>query len=185
MASDPPVPLFEPLAVDDPRIDALLDVVRATYVNGGALLGAFTVRFDGPHSWYWKSQPEGPGVYDFSAFFASQALAEALPELETGDGFRIEANWERTGPFMLDGELTAVLVQGGAYDRFQGPPQEAKRLAMAFCEAVFDYRYTQVDVYRSSEYWSPWFEAVAWDYSWLILDDERSRVWLLCVTDTD
>ena len=62
---------------------------------------------------------------------------------------------------------------------------EAKRLAQKFCEAAFGDRYLDVWVFRSYEAWSPWFWDAAWDKTWIIADAEMSRVWLLCVTDTD
>jgi hypothetical protein len=181
-----PITSFTPVAFEDERIKAMLEALRFVHVNGGALLAAFDVlTFNWPTTWYWRTDGDG-WRFDFSQFFESDALAQALPELRVGDGQSIGVAWDWTGPFTLDGELTQVLVQGAAYDRFTGPSDEAKRLAMDFCEAIFGYRYGEVNrVFSTRVAWTPWFYDIAWDSTWLIVDDQMSRVWLLCLTDTD
>lgn len=178
-------PTFRQIPYSDERILDLVMALRETHMNGGAKLACFEVQHDGPAPWYWRSTDGTPDV-DLSAFFTSTALMLALPELRMADGFQRGPAWAWTGPFILDGQLTEVLVNGGAYNRYKGPPKDAKRLAEGFCDAIFGERYPDVNrTFYSSEAWSPWFSDVAWDSSWVILDDGEQRVWLLCVTDTD
>ena len=74
---------------------------------------------------------------------------------------------------------------GGAYKQFAGPPEEAKRRAMAFTGALFGNRYLDVHVFRTSTCWSKWFLDVAWDLTWIVADDRTRRAFLICLTDTD
>lgn len=189
MTDSPARPTFRQLPVTDERIVELLSALRETHMNGGALLAQFAVQYDGPLNWFTRRPPPGASggdQHDFSAFFASTAVALALPELRLFDGLSRDPAWAWTGPFILDGQLTELLVNGGAYTCYKGPAKQAKQLAVAFCDAIFGDRYGDVQaVFYSAEAWSPWFYDVAWDNSWLILDTGADRVWLLCVTDTD
>jgi hypothetical protein len=185
MTASQPTPIFKHLPHDDPRIDTLLEAFRRSHVNGGALLAQFSVRYDGAGKWYTRRDSEGREQHDFSALLASQTVAEVLSDLQLRRDSVPDPQWERTSSFVLDGELTNTLLFGGAYDRFKGPPKQAKRIAEAFCDALLGDRYWDVDAVQTGKAWSPWFLEVAWDISWLILDHGQSRVWLLCVTDED
>lgn len=85
-----------------------------------------------------------------------------------------------TGTLTLDGELAATLVHGGTYERFKGSPAEAKRLGLAFVDAVVGERHDDFKAYRSHQPWAPWFCNVAW----VLIDRRNAAVFLLCVTDT-
>jgi hypothetical protein len=177
---------FEQVEVSHPAIERLLAELRAAHVNGGALLACFAVSGgDTPRlHWFMSAEPSGFSAH-FDRFLTSLAVARALPELEMGKTLRAEPNFQHIDSFTLDGELAHVLVAGGAYRKFPGAPNEARDVTRAFCDAVFGDRYREVWVYRSRKAWSAWFYDVAWDATWVIADVGTSRVWLLCVTDTD
>ena len=67
----------------------------------------------------------------------------------------------------------------------KGTPSDAKRVCTAFVDVLVEDRHREFTVYRSYEPWSPWFMAIAWDITWLLIDRGRNEVTLLCVTDTD
>jgi hypothetical protein len=186
MTASPHRPTFRHVPYSDERLQDLVMALRETHMNGGAKLACFEVQYDGPTPWHWTTTSDGAPDVDLSAFFASSELALALPELHTSEGLLRDPAWAWTGPFILDGQLTEILVNGGAHYRFKGPPKDAKRLAEGFCDAIFGERYHDVNrTLYSGEAWSPWFSGVAWDSSWVIVDDGTQRIWLLCVTDTD
>jgi hypothetical protein len=114
-------------------------------------------------------------------------VVAGLPALGIQEPLRAEPDFRFGSAFTLDGELAAILVQGGAYPkfRFQGTAREAKEVGARFCDALFGDRFTEVVVYISHTAWSSWFKNVAWDITWLGFDRRESRVWLLCLTDTD
>jgi hypothetical protein len=178
---------FRTFDIDHPAAAALLEELRRTHVNGGALLKRFAL--DSYNDvLHWFASRNRFGEYDFfQVFLGSQALRDALPQLQVPEqlgrdlGFAQSWSWTLT----LDGELAAMLVAGGAYERFKGTPTEAKRLCAAFVDATVGERHTDFVVYRTSRAWSPWFCDVAWDRTWVLIDQRQDEVTLLCVTDTD
>jgi hypothetical protein len=76
-------------------------------------------------------------------------------------------------------------VHGGAYEKFTGTSVEAKQLGSAFVDAVVGARHEQFHVYLSHRAWSPWFFDLAWDSTYLLVDDADKAITLLCITDTD
>lgn len=73
-------------------------------------------------------------------------------------------------------------MQGGAYQKFSGTEDEAGLLSRHFV-AVIGHDHTQV--FKVLGAWTYWFYDVAWDTSFVILDAQRMRWWILCMTDTD
>jgi hypothetical protein len=126
--------------------------------------------------------------YDFfQHFLGSEGVREALPELQIPARLGQDLGFEESpeGTLILDGQIAATLVHGGAYLRFEGTAQQAKELGRAFVDALIGDRHTGFKVWRSYEAWTPWFFEISWDYSWVLLDVEHAEVTLLCVTDTD
>jgi hypothetical protein len=178
---------YEPFEVTDTRALAMLEQLRATHVNGGALLGAFRV-VDVDDVFRWFASRNRFGEYDFFAhFLRSTAVRDELPGLQVPSPLGRELGFQESwsGTLTLDGELAATLIAGGAYERFKGTPIEAKHLGITFVDAVVGERHNDFRVYRSHTPWSPYFYDVAWDVTWVLLDGMRGEVFLLCVTDTD
>jgi hypothetical protein len=46
-------------------------------------------------------------------------------------------------------------------------------------------RHQDTRVFGSDDAWTPWFWNVAWDRTWILVDDRHREVTVLCVTDTD
>jgi hypothetical protein len=177
---------YEAYAVESPAVTALLDALRETHDNGGAMLAGFRVNADDVIGWF--ASRNRLKEYDlFPHFLGSQAVRDALPELQVpqplGRELGFEPSW--TGTLTIDGELAARLVHGGAYDTFEGSATEAKRLGAAFVDALVGDRHTDFKVYRSDEAWAPWFCDIAWDTTWILVDRRTPTVLLLCLTDTD
>jgi hypothetical protein len=202
---------FEQVPVRHPALDRLLSEYRTVYVNGGALLGCFAVSTDvgewfahGELAHYRRPLVQmGGGVpaqhqRRLDEFLTSDAVALAFPDLwvsnttapieprgPIGQRISVDPEFQWTYPLTVDGELARLLLEGGAYVSFEGSPGEAKRLALTACDAMFEDRYGEVWVYKSFQPWSPWFQGIAWDYTYMFVDTGADRVWLLCLTDTD
>ncbi len=84
--------------------------------------------------------------------------------------------------YEMEGALTATLLQGGAYDRFPGTEDEARVLSRQFMTAI---GHDQAQVFKILGAWTHWFGDIAWDASFIVLDMQRMRWWVLCMTDTD
>ena len=85
----------------------------------------------------------------------------------------------------FDGDLAALLVIGGAYRRFRGDWRTAKAVALRAADELLDGRLEDFAIFYSEEAWSPWFFDVAWDESWILLDEGHAEATIIVTTDTD
>jgi hypothetical protein len=178
---------YEPFDLDAPETRAVVDALTEAFSNGGPLLKGFRV-LGGDSVLHWFASRNRYAEYGLLPhFLGSAAVREALPELQVpdplGPELRFEESW--SGTLTLDGELAATLKLGGAYGQFPGSAAEAKRLGAGFVDGVVGARHEDFRVYRSDAPWTPWFDNVAWDSTWVIIDNREQRLFLLCLTDTD
>lgn len=168
-------------------MDAVLSALRDTHTNGGALIARFRAVEDDEVIGWFASRNRFEEFGFFGHFLGSAAVRKALPELRIPDSLDGDLGFSESwsGTLTLDGELAAILVRGGAYERFPGSPAEAKQLGMAFVETVVGTRHDQFHVYRSHRRWSGWFFDVAWDGTYVLIDCANKETTLLCITDTD
>ena len=178
---------FRAYDVEHPAVTAMLAELRRTHDNGGALLKAFALEHDDDTLHWFASRNRFAEYEFFQAFLGSRAVRDALPELQVPEEVPRDLGFEQSwsGTLTLDGELAATIVLGGAYERFKGTPTQAKALGAAFVDALVGERHAEFKVYRSFKPWSPWFFDVAWDGTWLLIDQGKDEVVLLCRTDTD
>ena len=166
---------------------ALVEDLRATHSNGGALLATFDVEDDATSRWF-ASRNRFDELGFFAALLRSTELRAAAPPLFEDVSDRLpEATFEEifAGPYLVDGWLAGILVAGGAYERFRGSPQEARDVARTAADEVMEGRYEDFVIYRTSDRWSPWFFDVAWDTTGMAIDLAKKRVTVLTITDTD
>jgi hypothetical protein len=205
----------------DPRVDAVLDRIRATHVNGGALFVSFNV---GPNEAFdWFASGDGLSMFGIlRQLFDRFEVTSALPELEIqpikpddpalvthrlGDcgplppgiaahgiteDFEVansgyEGEFQVVSTFLFDGELARVLYAGGCYTRPEGDGRAEKASALAFCEALFGLRWSEVAYYSTHSPWTRWFGNISETLDWTaILFDRRTRTLsILVTTDTD
>jgi hypothetical protein len=178
---------FRAYDVEDLAVTAMLDELRRTHHNGGALLTAFALEHDDETLHWFASRNRFVEYQFFQAFLGSVAVRDALPELHVPEQLARDLGFEQSwsGTLTLDGELAATIVLGGAYKRFKGTPTQAKELGAAFVDALVGERHAEFKVYRSFKPWSRWFLEIAWDSTVLIIDQAKNEVVLLCWTDTD
>jgi hypothetical protein len=183
------VTAFEPApAPQGPAVRQLLEGLARTHANGGVLLARLRATTPPPGRWFTFTSflDVDQDVHDL---LGSAAARAALADLGLPDPWpharppRFE--WTLDGPLTLDGELAGVLVRGGAYVRFDGTAAQAKALAVAAVDELLQDRFEDVLVWGTSDPWTPWFQGVAWDRTWLVVDRARGEVTVLCVTDTD
>ncbi len=90
--------------------------------------------------------------------------------------------------FVIDGELAALLFNGGAYgSKYKKEPNQIKEKARLFCSQLFreKYSYDYVRYYTSTNAWNTWFIDFIIDYTYLIVCMETRTIWILAFTDTD
>ncbi len=205
----------------DPRVDAVLDRIRATYLNGGALFVSLNV---GPNEVFdWFASRDQLSIFGILRQLLDRVeVTSSLPELDIqplrsddpalvihrlGDygplpqgmaafditedfempNSRYEGEFQITSTFLFDGELAGALYSGGCYTRVEGDGRAEKERSLAFCEALFGLRYSEVSYYSTHSPWTGWFGNISEIYDWTaILFDRRTRTLsILVTTDTD
>ena len=224
------VPL-EIRSLPDPRLGAVLDRIRKTHVNGGALFASFHVGPSEAFDWFASrgrllefgilrqlldrvevtsalpeleiqpSSPDDPAlaVRTLKEVMTSEQLAEMMnPDIpgnvlqhlgvdekyEVGDP-GCDGIFRVTSSFLFDGELAQSLYAGGAYTSAAGDGRAEKESSLAFCEALFDLRLSEVWYCSSHRAWTPWFGNIAWDWTAILFDRRVRALTILAVTDTD
>jgi len=179
----------------DPRVDAVLARIRETHIHGGAFFASLHVGASREFDWFASRNR----LLEFGILRQLLGRAEVrngLPALEIqsplvddsasevcsfGDG----NDFQMSNSFFLDGQLAAVLYAGGAYTKSQGDGHTEKESSLAFCDAVFGLRFSEVSYFLSHSAWTPWFEGIAWDWTAVLFDRRSRALSILAVTDTD
>lgn len=173
------------IPLKDPAVDELLKQLRKTHQNGGAEFARFQLSSHPVLEWF-GSRDLLNEINFFEQFVTLPSVMDGLSALEIEIPLATSLDLtDDTSAFTLDGELGEILVFGGAYEEFQGTAKQAKDLGMKFCEALFQSRYDEIQMYISQEPWTEWFADVAWDVTWFGVDKRNSQIWVLCITDTD
>jgi len=171
---------------EDAAVGALLAAFRGVYSNGGVLFRAFRAAdeslFDRARRLDFRSLDR-----TFLTILTRPSVIEAVPELAIPARLDPEPEFRQMSAFGMEGELTALLLAGGAYGRFAGTVDDARSLTRGFMEALVGEHLGRPDWSAgcSSTAWTPWFRDVAWDFTFLLLDPEGRRLFLLCLTDED
>ena len=167
-----------------PDTESYLAELRRVNVNGNVIFGLFQVEGNKSLDWF-ASRNRWDEADFFRRLLGHSAVRQRWPDLVEKIRDEQFPDFEWGSSLTLDGELARSLVIGGAYERFNGPPREAKNLAARFCDARFDDRYLDIEVFWCWNASSAWFHDVAWDRTCVIIDRRRRSVGLLCSTDTD
>lgn len=168
----------------DPRLAAVVDELRRSHDNGGAVLGRFSIEAPPTWRWYFSRNRLDEALF-FHRFYQHPTVTQSLGPLghfrrSDGDlGFKMEQ------PHVATGRLAGTLANGGAYTKFGGSDKALLHLVSSFTEAAFDDRYSDALAYVSFAPWSSWFKDVAWDASFFWLDKKTGVATTLLMTDTD
>ena len=175
---------YEHVDIVWPAIDRFLDAVRQTHVNGGAVLACFVA--SDPQAFDQAAHRDIQGLdHLFLTFLNADSVKAAVPELQIGDISADLLRLRYTVALGMEGELTHLLLTGGAYRKFEGSEEEARTLSRDFVSAMVNGRHLSASVMSSDAPWTEWFYDVAWDTTYVIYDPQVRRFWLLCITDTD
>ncbi|MDM5328570.1 hypothetical protein [Neobacillus sp. CF12] len=170
------------LTISNPIVDRVKETISSTHLNGGMIIECFQI--NNPELLNYPTMNETFERY-FTRILTSDDIRISIPELKIGKQLDCETDFKFISSFTLDGAIASVIYNGGAYKGFYGTPREAKNLAQEFCDFIFEDRVLDVQVYQTNTPWCSWFFDVAWDDTWLILDTNLKKIWLICITDTD
>jgi hypothetical protein len=203
----------------DPRLNSVLNRIRETHANGGALFASFNVGPSTAFDWFasrgrllefgilrqlldrvevssalpdlktQQSRPDDPA-------FVVRTLGDLEPEGYRPEDFGLsddsefgeceyDGNFRVTSSFLFDGELAEKLYFGGAYTSAKGDGKAEKENSLAFCEALFGLRLSEVWYCSSHSDWTPWFQNVTGDWTAILFDRRVRALSILAVTDSD
>jgi hypothetical protein len=206
----------------DRRLDTVLNQIRETHVNGGALFASFNVGPSKAFDWFASGsrltffgvlrqllyrvevrnalpaleiEPSKlddpafvvPRLGDLGKVDSSLADFGIRDDLEVGRPEYYDDNFGATSSFLFDGELAQKLYYGGAYPSAsaKGNGRTEKENSLAFCEALFGLRFSEVDYYSTHNGWTPWFGNIGIDWTAILFDRRVRALSILAVTDTD
>lgn len=169
-----------------PAVQQLVHAFRKVYDSGGAEFASFRYA---PHrvlDWFARHGSLTLPHLDFASRFVTlPPVRGSLPDLRIPARLTRDIEGYLLDEFDLEAELGRALSLGGAYGRFHGTRREAMQCAASFVDAMSDALEPRQWVFHSSTPWTPWFQDIAWDHTWLGVDPVQRRVWLLGTTDAD
>jgi hypothetical protein len=203
----------------DPRLDSVMNRIRETHANGGALFTSFSVGPNKAFDWFASrgrllefgilrqlldrvevrsalpaleiepSRPDDPAfvvhrLADYGPIDRGLATDGIGDDWELGD-CEYDGNFRVTSSFLFDGELAQALYAGGAYTGVKGDGRTEKENSLAFCEALFGLRLSEVWYCSSHRDWTPWFANIGMDWTAILFDRRFRALSILAVTDSD
>ncbi|MFC4455311.1 hypothetical protein [Deinococcus sonorensis] len=168
-----------------PAGEPLLDALRTTRLNGGALYACVHYAAHPVLDYFIQNRHLTGTPFDLlTGVLTHPALRLALPQLDRPLALPAPLPTQVLDVFDLEAGIARAVFRGGAYRDFDGSLRQAKSLAGHFVDAVQGDRRHHWFAH-SSQAWSPWFQEACWDDTWVGLDGFKRRLWVLCTTDTD
>lgn len=175
-------------------VERVLNLLRNSHRYGGALFASFLVGESDVFDWF--ASRNRLAEYSILAVLLGRAeVRKELPDLlstersdgdpssgcsiVSTDGFKMESS------FLLDGRIAQALHGGGAYGQSELDSRAAKQLATAFCEELFEQRYSEIVLFSNFDAWTPWFRDIAWDWTAFLFDRRKRTFAILAITDSD
>lgn len=175
---------YHPVEINSSKIEGFLSSIRKTHVNGGVILACFEA--DNPIEFDHATFHDLRGAdHPFHTFLTSPNVAKTLSDLEIDPPFDPKPEFRHTVALAMEGELTHSVLVGGAYERFRGEMEDARKISRDFMEEIVQGRWLELSVVVTYTPWTNWFYDVAWDCTFIVCDRAAHRFWLLCITDTD
>jgi hypothetical protein len=175
-------------------IEKVLGFLGKSHSNGGALFAVFRVGESDVFDWF-ASRNRLAEYSILAALLRRDEVLKELPDLLSSsepnvastcdcsivstEGFAMESS------FLLDGRIAHALYAGGAYGQSELDARAAKQLAIAFCEELFEQRYSEIVLFSNFSAWTPWFGGIAWDWTAFLFDRRKRTFAILAITDSD
>lgn len=186
---------LEEIELRSDAVTQVLQCLRESHSNGGAMLATMALGSERVLDWFasrnrlleWDILPRILRREQIGACLAELKIgtrkdligeSENCP-ISASDGFKMD------NAFLFDGQLAARLHSGGAYSHPRGDGKVEKQLALNFCDALFQQRFSEVSLFTNYEAWTPWFHGIAWDWTAVVFDRRNRMLHILAVTDTD
>lgn len=176
--------LFRVEEIESTEVSTLLAALRQVYANGNVVLRS--LRAENPAAFDHALRIDFQGTEKSLRTILTHATVVAgLPELRIEIPLAKPPEFRWSSVFGMEGDLTHMLLDGGAYERFRGTVEEARWMTRRFMESVFGTDLHRLWASTSSTPWTTWFYDIAWDTTFVVWDRQQRRFVLLCCTDTD
>ena len=174
-------------------IENALSFLQKSHRDGGVLFASFRVGESDVFDWF-ASRNRLAEYSILTNLLRRDEVKKELPDLllskqhgggigecsiVSTDGFTMES------PFLLDGRIAQALYAGGANGQSELDARGAKQLATAFCEELFEQRYSEIVLFSNLSAWTPWFRGIAWDWTAFLFDRRKRTFAILAITDSD
>jgi hypothetical protein len=170
-------------------LDQYLQALAPTRANGGTVVCRLKATGMAEPSRWFSTATFADEHEAFRGLLTSDAAGSAMPDVVVGEVFPPGQppvfHQVTSGALLLEGELAGMLSRGGAYVPYAGTDAEAKQLAAAAARDLLQDRYEDFRVFFSDVPWTSWFFDIAWDVTWLLVDDANHEVTIIVSTDTD
>jgi hypothetical protein len=181
---------FEEESTDEIELKEYVQTMNSLYINGGIILKCFDIPYSVVLDYYFHELTQHfDKTTFFINFFLSESVKKSIPEYKLSGGlvylpqFNLDISFnDKEGAFTI---FKNLLINGGAYRSFNGSEELANTLVKNFCEKVFGVDFTNILIFSTHECWNDWFCDVAWDYSYIIINRNNFKLWVLGITDTD
>ena len=176
--------VFQVESIDTPPIGEFLSAFGSVYVNGGVIVRSYRMaketHFDHGLQHYTKSTDQ-----IFRALLTNPSVMSALPELEIRLPLKPVPRFSLLSAFAMEGELTHLLLCGGAYQQYESVAR-ARKLTRRFMESLVGEKMQNVGLAGySSTPWTTWYYNAAWDATFVLYQQKARRFVVICLTDTD
>ena len=169
---------------NDPAINAVVDAICKTHVNGGMICRCFRPLNGAAYDHAHRNDLQGVKRW-LQTFLEAQSIRKFLPELELPETLDPFPTYITYGSYEFEGAITALLLSNGAYINSELPDDTARSMARRFVDVLLPDSRPYATIFRVDGAWANWFCDVAWDATFLVFSPKQQRWWLLCITDTD
>lgn len=174
-------------SVEFPHLAILkyIDALKDLYGNGDVFIGFFEPLNVGL---FKQAQFIGPISLDqiLKTFLLSNSVMPVLSKEIKATEKDVQSlifSWQ--GAFEFEGALTQTLLAGGAYVRFKGTEEDARKLSRDLVDAILPDGRLSAVVFRIDGAWTDWYYDVAWDKTFVVYDRAGCKWIVFCATDTD
>ncbi|NUR05951.1 MAG: hypothetical protein HOQ45_02945 [Nocardioidaceae bacterium] len=178
---------YSEVQLSGPGLRSYLDALAASRPTGRTILARFSA-LNTDAEWF-GTQTNLRKFSAFRDFLGNPAVRAALPQLLAEDPLPIGTpppfDEVPSGVLTLDGEFAWLLIEGGAYGKFSGTHAQAKILASSAVQDLVGDRYEDYRAFWSPEPWSSFFDDVAWDVTWILVNVRLREVTIFCSMDSD
>ncbi|KGO94548.1 hypothetical protein [Flavobacterium subsaxonicum] len=157
------------------------DAVQYAYCNGGILLHKYRVDLQEKDNFVLKEPLNAEHFvrnvlmhHDIQEYIERLKIEKSDPSFE---------NAQQISGDLLSQYLIRILVDGGAYRSIV--KKKATLIVSKFLQEEYQNRFKDLIIFTYKYLDADWFFDVAWDYSLLIFDTQKSEIMFIDLTDTD